>query len=308
MGVMQIATLSPAVPEPHAAAQPIQPGKDSSCLPRPPRFNLAGVPVDRISMDYAAVLLVEALLHRGQLPTLTVVGPNAQLVTLAQKDQLFAEALHEADLAVPDGMSVVLASRLLNVPIPERVTGGDLMERMCAESAHYGFRVFFLGGLPGAAEMAAFNLRRRYPGLNICGTYCPPRGFENDPAELLWIENVVQQARPDLLCVAFGAPKQEIWMQRHRRRLDAGVILPVGAAFDTQAGLQRRAPQWMQRNALEWLFRLIMEPRRLWRRYLIGNTHFILLVLRQWLHESRAGWQQRLPRRTGITHEPTAGD
>jgi N-acetylglucosaminyldiphosphoundecaprenol N-acetyl-beta-D-mannosaminyltransferase len=277
-------------------------------LPLPPRFRLAGVPVDRISMDYAAILLVEALLHPGDLPTLTVVGPNAQLVTLAQKDDLFAEAMQQADLAVPDGMSVVLASRMLGVTIPERVTGGDLMERMCSEAAHYGFRVFFLGGLPGAAEMAAFNLRQRYPGLNICGTYCPPRGFENDPAELFWIEKVVEEARPDLLCVAFGAPKQEIWMQRHRDRLNVGVILPVGAAFDTQAGLQRRAPQWMQRNALEWLFRLMMEPRRLWRRYLIGNTQFIFLVLQQWGREKRVAWKQRLLRRTTVTHEQTAGD
>lgn len=286
----------------------MEPGKGSTRLPLPPRFELAGVPVDRISMDYAAILLVEALLHRGQLPTLTVVGPNAQLVTLARKDELFAEAMQKADLSVPDGMSVVWASRLLGVPIPERLTGGDLMERMCAEAAHYGFRVFFLGGFPGAAEMAGFNLRLRYPGLNICGTYCPPFGFENDPAELLWIENVVEEARPDLLCVAFGAPKQEIWMQRHRERLSVSVILPVGAAFDTQAGLRRRAPQWMQRRGLEWLFRLMLEPRRLWRRYLIGNTQFIFLVLQQWGRQKRAAWEQRLLRRTTVTHEQAAGD
>jgi len=295
-----------AIPETVPAIQQRRPARDFIQLPLPPRFVLGRVPVDRISMDYAAILLVEALLHRADLPTLTVVGPNAQLVTLAQKDDLFAEALQRADLAVPDGMSVVMASRLLHLPIPERVTGGDLMERMCAESAHYGFRVFFLGGLPGAAEMAAFNLRRRYPGLNICGTYCPPRGFENDPAELFWIEKVVEEVKPDLLCVAFGAPKQEIWMQRHRDRLHVGVILPVGAAFDTQAGLQRRAPRWMQRNALEWVFRLIMEPRRLWRRYLFGNTQFIFLVFRQWAREKRTTWQQRWLRRT--THEQPAGD
>jgi N-acetylglucosaminyldiphosphoundecaprenol N-acetyl-beta-D-mannosaminyltransferase len=304
---MEVTEEIAANPEKPVAAKAGEPGKSPLRLPLPPRFMLGGVPVDRISMDYAAVLLVEALLHRGQLPTLTVVGPNAQLVTLAQTDELFAEALQQADLSVPDGMSVVMASRLLGVTLPERVTGGDLMERMCAEAAHYGFRVFFLGGLPGAAEMAAFNLRRRYPGLSICGTCCPPFGFENDPAELLWIEKVVEEARPDLLCVAFGAPKQEIWMQRHRDRLHVGVILPVGAAFDTQAGLQRRAPRWMRRNGLEWLFRLIMEPRRLWRRYLVGNTLFIVLVLRQWAREKRAGWKQKFLHRPA-THEPTAGD
>jgi N-acetylglucosaminyldiphosphoundecaprenol N-acetyl-beta-D-mannosaminyltransferase len=274
-------------------------------LPRPPRFVLGCVPVDRISMDYAAVLVTEALLHPGELPPLTIAGPNAQLVTLAERDARFAEAMRKADLAVPDGISVVMASRLLGEPIPERVTGGDLMERMCREAAHYGFRVFFLGGLPGAARMAAFNLRRRYPGLDICGTYCPPEGFENDPAEQARILREIESSTPDLLCVAFGAPKQEIWMQENRDRLRVGAILPVGAAFDTQAGLRRRAPRWVQRMALEWLFRLMMEPRRLSRRYLAGNTHFILLVLRQRARQTLERWQERVETIAG-SQEPAA--
>ena len=263
-------------------------------LPRPPRFVLGRVPVDRISMDYAAVLVTEALLHRGELQPLTIVGPNAQLVTLAERDTRFAEAMQQADLAVPDGISVVMASRVLGEPIPERVTGGDLLERMCQEAARYGFRVFFLGGLPGAARMAAFNLRRRYPGLNICGTYCPPEGFENDREEELRIVREIERSAPDLLCVAFGAPKQEIWMQENRNALRVGAILPVGGAFDVQAGLRRRAPRWMQRIALEWFFRLMMEPRRLGRRYLVGNTQFILLVLRQWALQTLERFTRRV--------------
>jgi N-acetylglucosaminyldiphosphoundecaprenol N-acetyl-beta-D-mannosaminyltransferase len=263
-------------------------------LPRPPRFVLGRVPVDRISMDYAAVLVTEALLHRGELQPLTIVGPNAQLVTLAERDTRFAEAMQQADLAVPDGISVVMASRVLGEPIPERVTGGDLLERMCQEAARYGFRVFFLGGLPGAARMAAFNLRRRYPGLNICGTYCPPEGFENDREEELRIVREIERSAPDLLCVAFGAPKQEIWMQENRNALRVAAILPVGGAFDVQAGLRRRAPRWMQRIALEWFFRLMMEPRRLGRRYLVGNTQFILLVLRQWALQTLERFTRRV--------------
>jgi N-acetylglucosaminyldiphosphoundecaprenol N-acetyl-beta-D-mannosaminyltransferase len=251
-------------------------------LPRPPRFLLGRTPIDRISMDYAALLVTEALLHRGALPPLTIVGPNAHLVTLAERDSRFANAMQAADLSVPDGISVVMASRLLRVPIPERVTGGDLMERMCAEAAYYGFRVFFLGGLPGAAVMAAHNLRQRYPGLRICGTCCPRLGFESDPQESQRILRMVNMYEPDLLCVAFGAPKQEIWMQENRGRLRVGAILPVGAAFDTQSGLRRRAPACFQRLGLEWLYRLAAEPRRLWRRYLIGNAQFVILVLREW--------------------------
>jgi N-acetylglucosaminyldiphosphoundecaprenol N-acetyl-beta-D-mannosaminyltransferase len=254
-------------------------------LPLPPRFVLGKIPIDRITMDYAAVLLVEALLHRGELPPLTVVGPNAHLVTMAERDSRFAEAMRDADLAVPDGISVVMASRLLGVPIPERVTGGELMERMCAEAAHYGFRVFFLGGLLGAAAMAAHHLCSRYAGLQVCGTYCPPVGFESDGAELEKMRRAIADAAPDLICVAFGAPKQEIWMQQNREQLRAGAIMAVGAALDTQAGMRRRAPRWIQAIALEWLFRLVVEPRRLWRRYLIGNAQFVLLVLRQWVRK-----------------------
>lgn len=263
-------------------------------LPRPPRFFLGGVPIDRISMDYAAVLITEALLHRGQSPPLKIVGPNAQLVTLARHNPRFAVAMQAADLAVPDGISVVMAARLLGVPVPERVPGGDLMERMCAEAAHYGFRLFFLGGLPGAAVMATWNLEQRYPGLRICGTCCPPEGFENDPEERARVRRAIEEVQPDLLCVALGAPKQEIWMHENAATLPVGAVLPVGAAFDTQAGLRRRAPRFVQRIALEWLFRLLMEPRRLWRRYLIGNAEFVLLVLRQWLRQSLAALRFRL--------------
>lgn len=265
-----------------------------SRLPRPPRFVLAGVPIDRISMEYAAVLVTEALLHRGDYPPLQIVGPNAHLVTLAQHNPRFAQAMQAADLAVPDGISVVLASRLLDVPIPERVTGGDLMERMCAEAAHYHFRVFFMGGLPGAAVMAAHNLAHRYPGLRVCGTCWPPPGFETDPAVQARIRAAIVEAKPDLLCVALGAPKQEIWMHENAATLPVGAVLPVGAAFDTQAGLRRRAPRWIQRIGVEWLFRLVMEPRRLWRRYLIGNAEFIMLVLRQWARQKAAHWRHRL--------------
>jgi N-acetylglucosaminyldiphosphoundecaprenol N-acetyl-beta-D-mannosaminyltransferase len=292
--MMETATTAPAEPE----IAPVE-----HILPRPPRFLLGRTPIDRISMDYAALLVTEALLHRGALPPLTIVGPNAHLATLAERDERFAEAMQAADLAVADGVSVVMASRLLRVPIPERVTGGDLMERMCAEAARYGFRVFFLGGLPGAATMAAHNLRTRYRGLGICGTYCPPRGFESDPAELARIRRLINLYEPDLLCVAFGAPKQEIWMHENRDQLRVGAILPVGAAFDTQSGLRRRAPAIFQRFGLEWLFRLAMEPRRMWRRYLIGNLQFVVLVLRQWLREKMSSLRSR-----GKEHGVLAGN
>lgn len=251
-------------------------------IPRPPRFALGRVPVDSVSMEYAAVLITEALLRRGERPPVTIVGPNAHLVNLAERDERFAAAMQSADLSVPDGMSVVWAARLLGAAMPERVAGGDLMEKVCAQAAQYGLRVFFLGGATGAAIMAAWHLRRRYPGLNICGTSCPQPGFEASPAELARIRGEIEQAQPDLVCVAFGAPKQEIWIHENRDQLRVGAILAVGGALDRQAGLWRRAPLWMQRIGMEWSYRLMLEPRRLWRRYLLGNPQFVALVLRQW--------------------------
>jgi N-acetylglucosaminyldiphosphoundecaprenol N-acetyl-beta-D-mannosaminyltransferase len=254
---------------------------EHGCLTSTPRALIGAVPVDCLSMDFAVLLLVNALWHRRERAPFTVAGANAWVVTLAEKNQSLQEALRSADMVLPDGMGVVLASRFLGSHIPERVTGGDLMEQMCAEAARFGFRVFLLGGPPGVAAMAGANLARRYPGLKICGTYCPDPGFENDPDELEHVREAIREASPDLLCVGLGSPKQELWMRENRRLLDVGVIFAVGAALERQAGLRRRAPRWMQRMALEWLFRLMLEPRRLWRRYLLGNPRFLGIVLRQ---------------------------
>ena len=256
---------------------------EDETLPKPSRFIMDRVPIDCVAMEFAVAWVMQGLKHRSAASPLLIMGPNAQIVTLAATNPRFAEALLAADLSVPDGISVVIASRLLGKPIAERVTGGDLMERLCAEAAKQGLSVFFLGGLPGAAAAAAASLKSRYPGLRISGTYCPPHGFENDAVESAHIRQLIAYAAPDLLCVAFGAPKQEIWMHDNCRSLPIGAAIAVGAALDTQAGLRKRAPQWTHDLGLEWLYRLAREPRRLWRRYLFGNTRFVLLVIRQWV-------------------------
>jgi N-acetylglucosaminyldiphosphoundecaprenol N-acetyl-beta-D-mannosaminyltransferase len=253
--------------------------------PMPPRFCLNGIPVDRVPLDAAAAWVIRALEHRAGYAPLLIMGPNAQLVTLAARHPRFARALQSASLSVPDGISVVLAARLLGQPIPERVTGGDFMERLCVESARHNLSVFFLGGLPGAAELTARKFERLNPGFRTAGTCCPPPGFEQDPIACARIRHQIAAAAPDLLCVAFGAPKQEIWMAENCPPLPIGAAISVGAAFDTQSGLRRRAPQWTHRLGIEWLYRFVREPRRLWRRYLVGNTQFIGLVARQWCRQ-----------------------
>lgn len=248
------------------------------------RVQFGSAPVDSVTMRQATEWLQGVLTAPRSTPHL-IMGPNAYLVTLAQRDPRFAEALAHASLCLPDGMSVVWGSRLLGRPIPERVPGGEFMEQMCRVAAETGRSVYFLGGLPGAAEQAAEVLATRYPGLVVAGTDCPRPGFNQDPLALAMVLARIRAAAPDLLCVALGAPMQEIWMLDHCRDLPIGAALSVGAALDTQAGLRKRAPTWTHAIGAEWLYRLAMEPRRLWRRYLIGNARFGAILLKEWGRE-----------------------
>jgi N-acetylglucosaminyldiphosphoundecaprenol N-acetyl-beta-D-mannosaminyltransferase len=254
---------------------------------KPSPLLLAGVAIDRMTMTQSIAWIADKLdrskTSRGSTRPLLVMGPNAHIITLAQHSAALKSALSAADLCLPDGISVVLASRILDRPIPERVTGGDFMEQLCRHAARSQLSVFFLGGLPGAAEGAARALVQRYPGLRVVGCSCPPIGFEQDPVTVNLVLDRIRASAPDILCVAVGVPKQEIWMHEHCARLPIRLAIAVGAALDTQAGLRRRAPRWTHRIGLEWAYRLGHEPRRLWRRYLIGNFEFILLVLRAWL-------------------------
>jgi N-acetylglucosaminyldiphosphoundecaprenol N-acetyl-beta-D-mannosaminyltransferase len=260
------------------------------------RCVIASVPIDRLTLEEAAAQIVHALRQKSTREPLLIMGPNAQLVTLAQKNVRFSKALNASALNIPDGISIVLASKLLGRPVSARVTGGDLMERLCAEAARHNLRIFFLGGLPGAAHQAALMLQRHYPALSIAGTYCPPLGFEHDSMENAHIRQLIAEAAPDFLFVAFGAPKQEIWMHENCPSLPVGAALSVGAAFDTQAGLRKRAPRWTYRLGIEWLYRLIQEPHRLWHRYLIGNTYFLYLVLKQYfLYGRLTDSKEKLP-------------
>jgi len=252
-------------------------------------FFLAGVRIDRMRMSDTLQWIERALEFRRQHPgktrPLQIMGPNAHIVSAAQHEPGLLEALRHADLCVPDGISVVLAGRSLGYSVPERVTGGELMEQLCVLAARHGYSVFFLGGLPGAATGAAQALTARYPGLRIAGTFCPAPGFEQDPIRAAEVIERVSAAAPDILCVALGVPKQEIWMHRNVPSLPIRLAISVGAALDTQAGLRRRAPAWTHRIGMEWAWRLTREPRRLGRRYLIGNTEFLLLTARAWLRQ-----------------------
>ncbi|GAB4383900.1 MAG: WecB/TagA/CpsF family glycosyltransferase [Elainellaceae cyanobacterium] len=243
------------------------------------RVNICGIGVD----DYSFKKVVDCIVYDALTSTVPkyVVTPNAHHIMMLQHDALFREIYRKAFLSVPDGVPLLWAARILGTPLNGRVNGTDLFEQLCAVAAEKNLKVFLLGGRPGAADKAKEVLQARHPGLNIVGTYCPPYGFEKNPDELALINAKIHATAPHLLFVGLGAPKQEKWIYAHYQELNVPVSLGIGVSFELVADMVRRAPVPMQKLGLEWLFRLFMEPKRLWQRYILGNPYFVWLVLRQ---------------------------
>jgi N-acetylglucosaminyldiphosphoundecaprenol N-acetyl-beta-D-mannosaminyltransferase len=210
-----------------------------------------------------------------------VVTPNVDHAVMFQRRADLRAAYADASLVLADGAPIVWASRLLRRPLPERVAGSDLVPRVFA-SASGPLRVFLLGAAPGVAEEAARRIARQWPNVGVVGTCSPPPGFEHDPQESARILAAVAAAAPHLLVVGLGAPKQELWVHRHHRQLRAKVALCVGATIDFLAGHRRRSPRWMRIAGLEWLHRVLSEPRRLAGRYARDAWVFPQLLWREW--------------------------
>jgi N-acetylglucosaminyldiphosphoundecaprenol N-acetyl-beta-D-mannosaminyltransferase len=216
--------------------------------------------------------------HRGYICVAAV-----HTVMVCQEDPELRAAVLGSDLTVPDGQPLVWAMNALGHDLSSRVYGPDLMARYCERAALTGARMFLYGGRnQGALVQLALNLRTRYPGLNLVGGYAPPfrplTGEEED-----FVLDEINRSQADVVWVGIGVPKQEKWMAAMRPRLKAPVLVGVGAAFDFHAGLVPQAPSWMQSMGLEWAYRLLQEPGRLWKRYLRYNPRFVAGFLRQWL-------------------------
>lgn len=239
------------------------------------RVSVLGVAIDRVGLEQAVGIVIGWMQAGGSPPARLVFTPNAEMVYAAQFDADLAAALARADLVVPDGAGVVWASRRLGRPVPERVAGVDLGERLVAECARLGPRVFVLGGRPGVAEAAAGHLRRRHPGLRVAGTHHGYFSASEDHAIL----ETLAAAAPDLLLLGLGSPRQEKWLDRHRAELRCRVAIGVGGSLDIWAGTARRAPRAWQRLHAEWLYRLYREPWR-WRR-MLALPRFAWAVLRR---------------------------
>jgi N-acetylglucosaminyldiphosphoundecaprenol N-acetyl-beta-D-mannosaminyltransferase len=204
-----------------------------------------------------------------------VCSANVDQLVRLRADPQFAATYRGAALVVPDGMPVVWAARLLGKPVRERVAGIDLLLGMCRLAVQHSYRCFLLGSRPWVVAAAAAALEHRFPGLRVCGR--EPGYFEDHAAVVARIN----AARPDLLFVGMGSPRQEIWLGRHFPQLTCRLALPVGGAFEVLAGRRSRAPVRLQKAGLEWAWRLAQEPRRLARRYLVDDLRFLPMVLRE---------------------------
>ena len=243
----------------------------------PNSVSILGVRVDCVGQD-AALAAIEGMIARrrgsnNEAVCQQVVTVNAEFVMAAQKNEAFRIAINSAALSLADGIGVVLATRYLGRPVPERVTGTDILPVLAQRCAAAGYRMYLLGAAPGVAEAAAERLRQLAPGVIIAGTYAGSPAEDEEEAIL----ERVRRAEADVLCVAYGAPEQDLWIWRNRKRLPVAVAMGVGGAFDFLSGRQRRAPQWMRKMGLEWLYRLYREPWR-WRR-MLALPRFAVRVL-----------------------------
>lgn len=248
-----------------------------------PRVTIAGVAFDRLTMHDAVAAVVE--LARARDRSRYVCTANLDHLYLTARDASFLEVYRRADLVVADGAPVVWLSRLLAAaeggPLPERVAGSDLFWELARASAEHGLGLFFLGGRPGAAARAARVAERAHPGARVLGTYCPPFETFETEEEQARIRTIVRAAAPDVLLVAFGAPKQEKWIAANKDALGVPVSIGVGGSFEMAAGMKQRAPRWLQRVGLEWLYRFAQEPTRLFGRYFVRDLpHLAVLAAR----------------------------
>ncbi len=234
---------------------------------------LLDIPVHAV--DYTQSLRqIASWVDSKKRPPAYITQTNVYSLVIAQKDERCKEALSSADLSLPDGMPLVWLLRLKGSHVVSRIYGPDLMKLVSSEAAKRGWCCFLYGGKPEVLDRLKERLENLYPDIRIVGAYSPPfRDLTNEEENEVCA--IINSAKPDILWVGLGTPKQDVWMFEHREKLNVSVMHGVGAAFDFLAGEVRQAPRWMMNAGLEWFFRLIMEPKRLWKRYTINNLLFL---------------------------------
>jgi N-acetylglucosaminyldiphosphoundecaprenol N-acetyl-beta-D-mannosaminyltransferase len=243
--------------------------------------NILSVNISTLDLD-ETIELFKTWIATGQKKRICVTPVNC--VLWAYNESRLRTLYNSSDMNLPDGVPLIWASRLLNKPIRGRVTGLDLLPEFADVGNKEKYRFFFLGAKDGVAECLARQLSAKYPNLAIAGYYSPPfaeRFSEEENAKMI---SMINDSKPNVLWVSLTAPKQDYWINEHFEKLDVNIAIGVGGAFEVTAGLIKRAPIWMQKNGLEWLYRFIQEPRRLFRRYIVEAPMFVPLIFLQKLN------------------------
>lgn len=209
-----------------------------------------------------------------------IVTPNVDHIVKLEKDKELKKVYENAALVLADGKPLIWISKLYKKPIKEKISGSDLFPLMCEMAANKKYSMFFLGAAEGVANKAAYNLKQKYNNLNVVGTYSPPYGFEKSDKEIEKIIGMINDAKPDILIVGLGCPKQEKFIYKYKEQLNVPVSLGLGASLDFEAGNIKRAPKWMANHGLEWFYRMIQDPKRLIKRYLLDDVKIIKLLFK----------------------------
>jgi len=248
-------------------------------------ISLFDTDIDVLRMDEAVDAVTRLVEDGGHH---LVVTPNVDHLMWLREDRELVAAYRHASLTLADGVPVVWASRLLGRPLPERICGTDLLAPLFRRAEDRAWRVFIQGGSRHAAVEARASVSAGFPRLVLAGLYAPPIGFEHSAEEVEKTIAAIRRARPNLLLVALGCPKQEVFVWRHRHALEGIVALGIGSGIAYLLGWKRRAPLWMRRAGLEWFYRLLREPRRLAHRYLVRDLRFLPLLFSTWARERKA--------------------
>lgn len=235
--------------------------------------------VNSLNMD-EAVQAIERLIDDGKRSY--VVAANVDVIMKIEADPYLKEIVDNADITLVDGKPLIWISRLHKKAVKAKISGSDLVPVLCGRAAKVGHSIFIIGGREGIAKKAGIKLKEKNPNIKIAGTYAPPLGFEKDEAEISKINEIITKAHPDLLIACFGCPKQEKWIYENYQKYDAKVSLCAGATVDFLAGSVKRAPRWMSEHGLEWFYRFLQEPRRMFKRYFIDDVKIVKLIIKYW--------------------------
>ncbi len=241
------------------------------------RIKFLNTHIDNLTMEEAVREAKRLILEKKNS---YVVTPNVDHIVKIEHDGLFRDIYEEADLVLTDGKPLIWMSRWMGTPIKEKISGSDYFPEVCRMAAMEGFSIFLLGAAEGVAKKAAVNLMKKYKNLKIAGVYSPSYAFENDAKEIAHIIEKINESKADILCIGLGTPKQEKFYHQYKEQLQVPLTLHIGATIDFEAGVVKRAPKWISYVGLEWFYRLLKEPRRLYRRYLLEDVEIFPIFLK----------------------------